>query len=203
MSTYFTEQRVLQMAACQGTFSIGLFDSSLEEKKSTVKGLVDSGYLVEEPTNKKLSVYTITEQGKTHLKILNGHIPKQEAYEEIVSAPNTKGDLLEAVILKRLNILRNANKRGLEFNLTDSNVRSLLNKTVCYYTGVEFDSGFDPLNVRTFERIDDSKGYIQGNVVAVTLRANRIKNMLLEQNNELKISAEQFISMAEKIKKHK
>ena len=36
----------------------------------------------------------------------------------------------------------------------------------------------------------------------VTLRANRIKNLLVEQDNELNIGIEQFIKMAEQIKKH-
>ena len=64
-----------------------------------------------------------------------------------------------------------------------------------------FNENNDPLNIRTFERVDDTKGYVQGNVVVVTLRANRIKNLLVEQDNELNIGIEQFINMAEQIKK--
>lgn len=134
--------------------------------------------------------------------ILNGKKGAGELFQKHNPAPEvvTENSGLEVVLTKRLNILKSANKRGLEFNLTDANIKTLLNKKTCYYTGVAFDEGNDPMNARTFERVDDTRGYVKDNVVAVTLRANRIKNILLEHDNELKIGVEQFLMMADKIK---
>ena len=200
-NTEYSEQKVLRRAACQGVFTVLPSDNQKKEKVATALSLVESGFLVHKPecAGEQASSFIITNAGKEHLKILNGHAPKHN---------NTKGNevdaktsLMETILRKRLHILKSAKNRGLEFNLTDANVKSLLNKKVCYYTGVEFDNK-DPLNARTFERVDDTKGYVKDNVVAVTLRANRIKNILLEQDSDMRISVESFIHMAEQIKRH-
>lgn len=194
---HFTEERVLEITRHQGYFKVSLDSDAESEKCQTILSLVNKGYLHNKGTNNKNAAYELTQEGREYLNQIN-----LESKHKVLPEVLTKGIALESVINKRLNILRNANRRGLEFNLTDSNIRSLLNKKTCYYTGHEFDTDDDPLNVRTFERIDDSKGYIQGNVVAVTLRANRIKNMLIEHDNELNIGLNSFIKMAEQIKKH-
>lgn len=200
MECVLTEKKILQMTACQGFFKIRLSESTAHNKVKIVLDLVENNYLELTETTNKDAIYRITDEGKEYLKGLhsNNEPPKHYLSPELV----TKGNKLEAVLIKRLNLLRSANKRGLEFNLTDTNIKGLLNKKTCHYTGVTFDEKNDPLNVRTFERVDDSKGYVQGNVVVVTLRANRIKNLLLEGDNELKIDVKQFIKMAEQIKNH-
>lgn len=199
--TYFTENKVLQITDYQGYFNLNTDLSVEDDRVKTVLKLSEGGYLERTHYEDNTVTYNITESGKNYLKKLNQPSecqPKHYLHPELLE----KGLELESILSKRLNTIRNANKRGLEFNLTDANMRSLLNKKHCHYTGVEFDTDDDPLNVRTLERVDDSKGYVQGNVVAVTLRANRIKNTLLEGDNELKIDVEQFIKMAEQIKKH-
>ena len=52
----------------------------------------------------------------------------------------------------------------------------------CYYTGVAFDSEENSI---TFDRVDHEIGYIPGNVVACTLKANHLKNALYEQTGSL------------------
>lgn len=204
----FTERKVLNTSACQGLFTIDQQEDSAESKQVIVTKLVRDKYLKHISIDRGIATYKITESGKERLKVLNNSVPKHSPVEnKCIGNTSDKGNIsnkpsLESVLSKRLYILKSANSRGLDFNLTDANIRKLLNTKVCYYTGVTFNENNDPLNIRTFERVDDTKGYVQGNVVVVTLRANRIKNLLVEQDNELNIGIEQFINMAEQIKKH-
>ena len=207
-TTTFTERKVLNTSACQGVFTIDQQEGTAEAKQVIVTKLVRDKYLKHISIDRGIATYKITDSGKERLKVLNNGVPKHNPVEnKCIGTVSGKGNIsdkpsLERVLSKRLQILKSAKSRGLEFNLTDANVRKLLNTKVCYYTGVTFNENNDPLNIRTFERVDDTKGYVQGNVVAVTLRANRIKNLLVEQDNELNIGIEQFINMAEQIKKH-
>lgn len=204
----FTERKVLSTSACQGLFTIDQQEYLSEAKQDIVTKLVENKYLKHVSIDRGVATYRITESGKERLKVLNNSVPKHNPVESKCTGNNSdKGTIsdkpsLENVLSKRLQILKSAKNRGLEFNLTDANVRKLLSTKECYYTGVTFNENNDPLNIRTFERVDDTKGYVQGNVVVVTLRANRIKNLLIEQDNDLNIGVEQFINMAEQIKKH-
>lgn len=199
------DRKFLNRAACQGCLTLNKNVSIENSEVVSVLDLKNRGYLEISSIEESEVKYTITNKGRQYLKtMLNGKqgeaglLQKHNPAPEVVS----KNFELEAILTKRLNILKSANKRGLEFNLTDANIRTLLNQKTCYYTGVVFYENDDPMNARTFERIDDKKGYVKGNVVAVTLKANRIKNIVLEHNNELKMSVEQFLKMAEQIKKH-
>lgn len=203
--TEINNRKFLNRAACQGCIILNKCASIEDEDAAAVLNLKGRGYLKISSIEESTVTYELTDKGKQYLKsLLNGKKGAGELFQKHNPAPEvvTENSRLESVLTKRLNILKSANKRGLEFNLTDANIKTLLNKKTCYYTGVAFDEDNDPMNVRTFERVDDTKGYVKDNVVAVTLRANRIKNILLEHDNELKISVEQFLKMAEQIKKH-
>lgn len=205
-SAEINDRKFLNRAACQGCIILSRGASIEDSDAATVLNLQDRGYLKISTIEESTVTYVLTDKGKQYLKsILNGKKGAGEIFQKHNPAPEvvTENSGLEVILTKRLNILKSANKRGLEFNLTDANIKTLLNKKTCYYTGVAFDEDNDPMNVRTFERVDDTKGYVKGNVVAVTLRANRIKNILLEHDNELKIGIEQFLMMADKIKNFK
>lgn len=70
----------------------------------------------------------------------------------------------------------NAKKQGIEFCLTESDVPV---PEYCPVLGIKLDRHATP-KTRSFapsvDRIDNNKGYIPGNVVIVSLKANRIKN---------------------------
>lgn len=76
----------------------------------------------------------------------------------------------------------NAKKRGIEFNLTIASMKNLLSAKRCYYTGILLtkSSGKEGEELRlsdfTIDRIDGSKGYVKGNVVACCHAANQMKN---------------------------
>lgn len=65
------------------------------------------------------------------------------------------------------------------YNLTKDYIKELLEKQEykCYYTNVALEVG-SKLTNPTIDRIDSSKGYIQGNVVICTEIANIMKNDL-------------------------
>lgn len=69
-----------------------------------------------------------------------------------------------------------AHRRNKDFNLTFSDVKKLALKKKCAYTGKEFTG----IKNRTIDRLDPNKGYVRGNVFAVSEEANLSKNMLLE-----------------------
>lgn len=74
---------------------------------------------------------------------------------------------------------RNARERGIEFGMTFSAMRNILRAKRCFYTGIEIilPLGEDHLkaNSLTLDRIDSSKGYVSGNVVACSNEFNNLK----------------------------
>lgn len=75
----------------------------------------------------------------------------------------------------------NAKKRGIEFDLSHTSMKNLLGAKRCFYTGIALtkSSGKEgelKLSDFTIDRIDGSKGYVKGNVVACCHAANQMKN---------------------------
>lgn len=87
------------------------------------------------------------------------------------------------VAKKLLNIYQSAMDRKLEFNLSFESVKTLLKFPTCYYTGRKFENE-GPYS-RSIDRIDSSKGYIEGNVVSCTIDINGKKSNLSDDEIEL------------------
>ena len=87
------------------------------------------------------------------------------------------------VAKKLLNIYQSAMDRKLEFNLSFEAVKTLLKFPTCYYTGRKFDN--EGPYARSIDRIDSSKGYIEGNVVSCTVDINGKKSNLSDDEIEL------------------
>lgn len=99
-------------------------------------------------------------------------ISKKEELESEVS------DL--EVAKKMLKIHQSAIDRKLDFNLSFESVKKLLGYASCYYTNKKFEE--EGNYARSFDRVDSSKGYIEGNVVACTVDINGKKsNLSLEE----------------------
>jgi hypothetical protein len=147
-------------------------------------------------TTEETPIETITETIETPIKKLKAKKePKQEllpdfkiskdifdfvidlsskTVEEPKKETKTISDL--EVARKLVNIHSSAQSRNLEFNLTFEYVKKLLEYKTCYYTNVTFSE--DGPNQRTFDRLDNDKGYIVGNVVACNSDINGKKNNL-------------------------
>jgi len=107
---------------------------------------------------------------------------------------------------KFISLAGNASARRKEFSLTLVDVRRLLTKKRCEYTGVELTRATTALpnaTDRTIDRLDADAGYIQGNVFAVSHHANSLKNELFEKETEHKTTVELMHEMTSRIIKLK
>jgi hypothetical protein len=94
---------------------------------------------------------------------------------EIKKEPKTQIPDVE-VAKKLVNIHSSAQSRNLDFDLTFEYVKKLLEYSTCFYTNVTFTE--DGPNARSFDRVDNDRGYVIGNVVACTTDINGKKNNL-------------------------
>jgi hypothetical protein len=76
-----------------------------------------------------------------------------------------------------IHISESAAKRNLEFSLSFAKLKKLLKTKTCFFTGkkITYEQGPDQL---TIDRIDNSKGYIDTNVVACCKSFNSKKGSL-------------------------
>lgn len=98
--------------------------------------------------------------------------------EKVEMSDKTKFEV--AAAFKFVRTSRSAKSRCLEFSISLSEFVRILSRKTCQYTGVKFNPN-DPKLIQTVERIDNSKGYVSGNVIVVTHVANQIKNELMER----------------------
>lgn len=103
-----------------------------------------------------------------------GYEPIQEV-EKMTTTQTVITD--DDLVNKYCQLKESARSRDLEFSLVLKDIKKLLTKKTCYYTGIPF--GVNQLR-RTIDRIDNTKGYISGNVVACTYAANQFKEQVFE-----------------------
>ena len=130
---------------------------------------------------------------KTKLKLLNDYqagtleaTPTHVTSKEIRLNPTEEITTIESpdtsdvgVAKKFVQVYESARRRGIEFNLTLSDVRILIKKTKCHYSGLKYDYS-DPEKSPSFDRLDSKKGYVKGNVVSCRKDINALKNVLIE-----------------------
>lgn len=86
------------------------------------------------------------------------------------------------VVKKYMNISQSAKTRNIEFNIGFSEFKKIFNTKKCFFTGKRIVHGVN----FSIDRLDNSKGYISGNLVACdTFFNNHIKNDLSIENIEL------------------
>jgi hypothetical protein len=123
-------------------------------------------------TEVKTEVVVVTEVTETKEEPV-----KKEQVEPVRQKKDNKPSISDIEVAKKLvNIHSSAQNRNLEFNLTFECVKKLLEYTTCFYTNVQFTE--DGPNARSFDRVDNEKGYVVGNVVACTVDINGKKNNL-------------------------
>jgi len=77
------------------------------------------------------------------------------------------------VAYKFIALKQSAKSRNIEFNLSLTSVKNLMKAKRCHYTRKELSN-----NNRSIDRIDNSKGYVKGNVCACTVDINGRKGNL-------------------------
>jgi len=91
--------------------------------------------------------------------------------------------MIEDLIMakKYISKANRASKKGLDFTLTFAQYKRLMSRKTCAYSGLRFSEINEKRAWKnewlglTLDRIDNSKGYIQGNVVPVCNGVNQLK----------------------------
>lgn len=105
-------------------------------------------------------------------------ISVEETTETLKKKVSVEGEEITdlEVAKKMMKIFQSAMDRSLEFNLSFVTVKKLLSYKTCYYTSRTFEE--DGPYARSFDRVDSSKGYVEGNVIACTVDINGKKSNL-------------------------
>ena len=85
------------------------------------------------------------------------------------------------VAKKLTSLSSSAFSRGIDFDLSFKKVKQLLTRKTCYFTGIKFDK----FNIRSIDRVDNTRGYVNDNVVACTKDFNEIKRDLTLKQIEM------------------
>lgn len=106
----------------------------------------------------------------------------------------------------KYNTKKNSTKRrGIDFDLTLEQFKMYwsLPSGVCDYTGVPFSGKCTSPSAPSLERIDKHKGYTVDNCCMVTVRANQLKDIIVDENGSAKLSLSDLETLkiiSEKIK---
>ena len=100
---------------------------------------------------------------------------------------------------KYISKINNAEEKGHEFSLTLPEFTKLMRRKTCFFTRVVINDKLHQTgNARTLDRLDNSKGYVTGNVVACTFYFNRLKAVFENPTSDLK--PKQLIRGLQKLK---
>jgi hypothetical protein len=139
-----------------------------------------------------------TSSYKEKISYLEKVIKEKEGKTNVTSEPVKKEvSLDEQIARKFIQLKGSADKRGKDWNLTLADIRKLLQRKTCHYTGVKFTE--EGKYARTVDRIDNTKGYVKGNVVACTHWANQMKNELFELPDPMIKHMKKLISKVEEL----
>ena len=72
----------------------------------------------------------------------------------------------------------NAKARGIKFDMSFTAFKNIMRAKYCFYTGVELTDDPNSPAQRTIDRINHTKGYEKGNVVACSNAFNSFKSTL-------------------------
>lgn len=93
------------------------------------------------------------------------------------------------VAKKFMALKTSAESRGIEFGLSLKKVRQILNTKKCFISGTKLNRIEKSPNQLTFDRIDNTKGYVDDNIVACSLSANQLKADLTFKQIEMLYNA--------------
>ena len=92
-------------------------------------------------------------------------------------------------------------ERGIEFSLSISDLKKIISKKTCYFTGRRFVDDYNSMDKISLDRLDSAVGYTKENTVACCLWVNKLKNDLFENpRREYEITPNDLFKFAEKVK---
>lgn len=152
-----------------------------------------------------LKCINLLEEGKFIYLKPNNKYSVNSNFEDIEDtfSNQVKEDL--AICLKYSQLYNSALNRGLTFDLSLYDIKKLLKRKYCAYTGIELTNNGQTTcrTQRTIERIDSKKGYVKGNVIAVSFVANQLKNIILEDTtSRYFLDSKEFKQFIKNVEKH-
>lgn len=149
----------------------------------------------------------VKDTDKACYKIENNIEQENPIYSKTTDLSIRYGLDFEHYVAKRyIEKIENANQRNIKFELSLVSFRNLMKAKKCYYTGIplvigssEIKQGNVPDNYLTLERVDPNKGYVSGNVRAVSHIANQLK-AIVEYKTDI-ASYKHFEKMFNKLSK--
>jgi hypothetical protein len=98
---------------------------------------------------------------------------------------------------------QNAAKRGIDFDLSFTDMKKLLKQKKCFYTGVDLvfgedENGNTQPNQWTLDRVDNNIGYTKQNTVVCSHIANQWKCKAIE-SPEIKLPFDQILAVVTKM----
>ena len=88
----------------------------------------------------------------------------------------------QAIINKIINSYKNGAKaRGYEWNLSNTYAKELISKE-CFYCGAKFSNEWDGYKYNGIDRVDNEKGYEEGNVVPCCKVCNVAKHDMTQKD---------------------
>ena len=136
----------------------------------------------------------IEKKKKQRIKYLETRIVRKHTNSRRI----TKSIDEDSIKRKLSSLEQSAIKRGLDFDLQCEDLLKLYSTKRCYYTGIRFDEKIKDKQL-TLDRVDRLQGYVKGNVVACTYKANQIKMQLFECQSAL--TYQQTRSLINKVEK--
>lgn len=136
----------------------------------------------------------IEKKKKQRIKYLKTRIARKHTNSRRI----TKSIDEDSIKRKLFSLQQSAIKRGLDFDLQYEDLLKLYSTKRCYYTGIRFDEKIKDKQL-TLDRVDRLQGYVKGNVVACTDKANQIKMHLFECQSAL--TYQQTRSLITKVEK--
>jgi len=115
---------------------------------------------------------------------------------------NQEAFLPDYTVAMKYQMLHNrAKQKGIPFDLELKDIKRLYRTKKCFYTGVYLTDNDPALSThRTFDRVDNTKGYTKDNVVVCSHHANQIKSHLFENPKSLvPISIKDLLRLATKL----
>ena len=86
---------------------------------------------------------------------------------------------------KMTHIMSSGNKRGIEVNLKFTSLKWVMKTKKCFFTGVKLNFIENDPHQLTIDRLDNDKGYVDGNIVACSKEFNEIKGSLTLKQIEI------------------
>lgn len=165
----------LEKDPSQVIFEMNALSGNKMTKPDVILDMVKlSNFFIDTNIAKKANKTTVT--GVPHLILMDDCHEDSELTENKVIEPDSF-EFDEWLCKKYLQTKTRANDKGLDFNLSLNDMRLIMRSKKCAYSEIKFDIDIHKLSL---DRVDNSKGYIKGNVVACSEYVNHLKSTIME-----------------------